>query len=478
MSAIFLFRNDLRLSDNQALHAAANTSLDLILIYILDETHQRPLGGAARYWLHHSLISLQKSLAKQNLLLTFFRGDTQKILIKIIKQYPITHVFANHADEPDQILLENQLAILFKKSTIHFEIHHSNLLIEPDKMKNQSGEYFKVFTPFYKKFLKEFKIEIPLGKIKNIQQKTKVIGDDITAWELLPTKPNWSQGFSLWEIGEQSAEKKLKNFLTNELLNYKKSRDFPAQNSTSTLSAHLHFGEISSRQIWHQTKIAEFSAPELITDAEAFLRQLVWREFSYYLLYHFPNLATQNFNPQFNHFNWQKDMPALKAWQQGKTGYPIVDAGMRELWQTGYMHNRVRMIVASFLTKDLLIDWREGEAWFWDTLVDADLANNAFSWQWVAGSGVDAAPYFRVFNPLLQSEKFDPEGIYLRRWLPELAKLPNKYIHFPMHADETVLKTARIKLGRDYPLPIIDHQLARAKALKYFKLIRNPIITR
>ncbi len=289
-------------------------------------------------------------------------------------------------------------------------------------------------------------------------------------WRLLPDKPDWASGFrDNWEPGEVGALKSLKRFLESGLDNYDEDRDRPDYSGTSKLSPHLHFGEISPVRIWHEVKKFSEGNKQLEKQAYSYLRELGWRDFSNHLLFHWPHISDQPFREEYKSFPWKKDMQALKAWQMGKTGYPIVDAGMRQLWHTGWMHNRVRMIVGSLLVKHLLLHWHEGGHWFWDTLVDADLANNSASWQWVAGSGADAAPYFRVFNPILQGKKFDPNGYYVRKWIPELKQLSDKYIHEPWEADQQILEKAGIILGEHYPTPIIDHKLGREGALAAFK---------
>lgn len=293
--------------------------------------------------------------------------------------------------------------------------------------------------------------------------------DKLETWRLLPTSPNWAKDFAkLWVPGEAGAHKQLKIFISERLKSYAHGRDFPGSDSTSFLSSHLHFGEISPGFIWN-----EISQMDDTKNIEKFLSELIWREFFYHLLYHFPTLPHENFKKEFNNFKWQFTEKNLKAWQKGQTGYPIVDAGMRQLWQTGYMHNRVRMIVASFLIKHLLIDWRIGQEWFWQTLLDADLANNASNWQWVAGSGVDASPYYRIFNPVLQGKKFDPEGEYVKKWVPELAKLSSKYLHKPWEASEQELRNAHIILNKTYPKPIIDLEVGRKKALENYRQLKR-----
>ena len=274
-------------------------------------------------------------------------------------------------------------------------------------------------------------------------------------------------------MGETHAQQVWDDFLKNSISRYEDSRNIPSIAGTSKLSPHLAFGEISVRQIWHDVMQQKSIDRQHNDDLDRYLSEIGWREFSYYQLYHFPELPKKNFNPRFNHFQWDKPSAQLKAWKKGMTGYPLVDAGLRELWQTGYMHNRVRMVVASFLCKDLLIHWQEGAKWFWDTLLDADLASNSASWQWCAGCGADAAPFFRIFNPTTQSEKFDTEGLYIRRWIPELSKMPNKYIHKPHEAPYEVLQQAQVEIGKTYPKPIVDHKSARLEALERYKSLKT-----
>jgi len=299
-------------------------------------------------------------------------------------------------------------------------------------------------------------------------------GESLEDWELRPRSPDWAGCIrSCWSPGEASARRKLADFIDEALEGYGVNRDLPGRDTTSLLSPHLRFGEISPRTVWAVVRNAIDKDDRLRADGEKFLSELGWREFSHYLLYHFPEIETDNFNPTFDVFDWRDDARQLDRWQRGRTGYPIVDAGMRQLWQTGYMHNRVRMIVASFLTKHLRLHWRHGEAWFWDTLVDADLASNTANWQWVAGTGADAAPYFRIFNPILQGEKFDPDGEYVRRWLPELSDLPDKVLHRPWEASASVLSAAGITIDGSYPSPIVDHAEARTAALAAFRSLKD-----
>ncbi|ACI23155.1 deoxyribodipyrimidine photolyase [Coxiella burnetii Dugway 5J108-111] len=435
MTTIFWFRQDLRLSDNPALVEAAKSADHLIPLYILDD-QLKMLGDAQRWWLHHSLSSLQTALSKKGTSLILKKGDTKRVLLELIKKYKVEKIYWNRSYEPPyreiDTYLENRLPPL------SVEIYHSTLLTEPQKIKNKSGGYYKIFTPFWKHINASLQPRKTLAAPKKFSQHRAIKSDNLETWNLLPKHPDWSQGFDQWKPGEKNAQIVLKKFIKENLKNYPAHRDRPDISSTSHLSPYLHFGEISIRQVWTAITQATIQDKNLQKAADVFLRQLIWREFAYYLLWHFPQMGKSNFRNQFDNFKWKKNKNWLRAWQKGLTGYPIVDAGMRELWCTGYMHNRARMIVASFLVKDLMIDWREGEKWFWNTLLDADLANNALGWQWIAGCGLDAAPYFRIFNPILQSKKFDPDGTYIKRWIPELAKVPSKYIHYPADMPDNI----------------------------------------
>lgn len=450
-SAIVWFRQDLRLHDNPALVSAVKSGLPLIFLYIDDNNSENnwQIGAASKWWLHHSLQALSTDLKKMKADLILRRGDPEKILKELIAENDVKALFYNRCYEPYSIARDTKIK---KMPNIEVNSFNGSLLVEPWALKTQQGGYFKVYTPFWKSFQKEIVVAAPLAKPKEWQNYSKkIFSDKLDSWNFI-SKINWAKQFSEeWQPGEAGAEKALKYFLQNVAQNYGKWRDFPAVNATSRLSAPLHFGEISPRQIWQAASPGH----------EKFLSEVAWREFAHNLLYHFPQLPERNFQAKFNSFPWSDSEKNLKKWQRGETGYPIVDAGMRQLWQTGIMHNRVRMIVGSFLTKDLLLHWRHGEEWFWDTLVDADLANNAFGWQWIGGSGADAAPYFRVFNPVLQGQKFDADGEYVKKWLPELSKLPAKLVHTPWEAD--------VKLN--YPARMIDHSEARNKALEAYKKI-------
>lgn len=471
-SALVWFRQDLRLADNPALYHAATENEFIIPLYIFDETLAWSMGRAQQWWLHHSLLSLQQQFNKLGLDLILRRGNSRLILLEICKKYNINHVYWNRCYEAAVMQQDQKINQQLITQGIAVNNYNSSLLHEPWEISNKQGDYFKVFTPFWNKCL-AVATNIKLLPTPKLKQHPKIVSESLSDWQLLPNKPNWAIGFSkIWQPGEINAQRQFQKFLSEHLEDYPEARDFPAKNATSKLSPYLHFGEISPRHIWHNLKLIEAHEAKSSRSCEHFLRQLGWREFSYYLLYHFPHFADENFKSKFNHFSWSYNKKSLALWQQGQTGYPIVDAGMRELWHSGYMHNRVRMIVASFLTKHLLIDWRQGAKWFWNTLVDADLANNSMGWQWVAGSGADAAPYYRIFNPILQGEKFDAKGEYVRRWLPELSKLPNTYLHKPWKASKTILHDAGIYLDKNYPNPIVDHDVARLRALERYKLIK------
>ncbi len=474
MKTLFWFRQDLRLSDNPGLFEAAQQG-SVLPVYILDEENAgtTKMGEASRWWLHHSLESLNQDLEG---LLNVYSGNTFDLLLKIIQDNAIEAVYWNRCYEPWRIKQDTEIKKQLKEKGIFCQSSNAGLLYEPWQVLKDDQTPYKVYTPYYRK-TQTLETPIPLPnpeKLDLINDKNSLLS--IKHLNLLPKK-TWHQSFEpFWTIGEKAAQEKLDAFLDHGIQGYQEKRDYPAQKNNSRLSPHLHFGEISPRQIWASVKTHEMfnSYP---ADQEHFKRELVWREFSYYLLYHFPDFPEKNFQPKFNRFPWKNtDDPEtqllLKQWQKGQTGYPIIDAGMRELWQTGYMHNRVRMIVASFLVKNLLIHWHEGEKWFWDCLVDADLASNSASWQWVAGSGADAAPYFRIFNPITQGEKFDADGEYTKRFVPELAKLPNKYLFKPWEAPEYILTAAGIILGKNYPKPIIDLKESRETALNAYQQIR------
>lgn len=450
---IMWFRQDLRLRDNPALCAAIKSGQPIIFLYILDDSLAFPMGGASRWWLHHSLAALEADLRKIGGTLIRRQGNAPEILANIVTHSGANQVFYNRVYEPEWAKRDAEINAQFPCTSFK-----GNILFEPSEIKTLSGTPFKVFTPFYKACLtKVDQIGEPLGAPKTVQNYSQSIHTDTLT--LLP-KLDWAAGFAARHTpGEAGAYAQLSAMAQDKLTSYETQRDLPAIDATSGLAAHLHFGEISARDIWHSL------APMLSSDA--FLRQIVWRDFAMHVLHHFPSTSHEPMNLDYARFPWKANAKTLQKWQKGLTGYPIIDAGMRELWVSGTMHNRVRMIAASFLVKHLLQPWQDGAAWFWDCLVDADLANNSFGWQWVAGCGADGAPYFRVFNPVLQGKKFDPKGAYIRKWLPELAHVPDKCIHTPWEAND---------MFSNYPAPMIDLAAGRAAALAaYAKLKDNEL---
>ncbi len=474
--ALLWFRRDLRLSDHPALTAAIEARARIVPVYILD--NETPgnwrMGGASRWWLARSLRSLEKSLRDLGSRLILRRGPVEQVLRKLATETGASAVYFTRGYEPFQRKLENELKEGLLSQGVECRRFGGQILFEPEKLLNKSGEPFRVYTPFYKNLAGHEPPRFPLPAPAQLAPPAVWPQSDVLeSWALEPAKPDWAGGLrAAWTVGEDAARSRLQRFIADVLARYRHQRNLPGTDGTSRLSPHLAFGEISPRQVWSSCAFAAEAAgtPAL---AETYLKEIAWREFSYHLLFHFPELPEKAFKPEFDAFPWEANPAGLEAWQKGQTGYPIVDAGMRQLWQTGWMHNRVRMIVASFLTKHLLVPWQTGEAWFWDTLVDADLASNAASWQWVAGSGPDAAPYFRIFNPVLQGEKFDSEGSYVREFCPELTKLPASLIHKPWEAGASFLRHADITLGVTYPRPIVDHGEARRSALAAYQQIKS-----
>ena len=465
---IVWFRNDLRVSDHAALYNSSKSGAPIIPVFIYDSGSMQDwdYGAAQKYWLHHSITALKSDLPE----LVLRRGDTIINLLEIAKTYNARAIYALRSYEPSAVIIENQLHEIGENVGIEFKRFAGNLLIEPERLKNKSGKDFQIYTPFFKAVFASDLVRTPLPRPDKLECVEGVESDDLETWDLLPTKPDWSKGFPN-SVGEKAAHQRFADFLPH-IENYSNGRDIPAQNSTSYLSPHLRFGEISPAQIWQ--KIHEIT-PSPSGNYYKFLAEVGWREFSYHLLNRYPNMPERPMKAQYENFPWATESNEkaqnLRAWQRGQTGYPIVDAGMRQLWETGYMHNRVRMIVASFLIKHLLIEWQIGAKWFWDCLLDGDLASNSASWQWVAGCGMDAAPYFRIFNPILQGKKFDTSGEYVRKWVPELAKVPDEFIHCPFDAPSEILARAGVKLGQNYPKPIVEHNFARQRALGALKEI-------
>lgn len=458
--AIVWFRQDLRLADQPALAAALDDG-PVLPVFVLDDAApgRWAMGGASRWWLHHSLASLDTDLRARGSRLILLRGDAVTLIADLAAATSARSVHAIHHYEPWARRQESELA-----RRLALTLHHGLTLAPPARMTTKTGGAFKVFTPFWQALQQMMPPLPPRPAPDRIPlAEGAPAGDTLGDWGLCPTAPDWATGFApVWQPGEAGARRRLADF-TSLAADYGRDRDLCAEEATSRLSAHLHFGELSPATAWHVVSDAAGSA------GQAWLRQLGWRDFSLNLLLNAPDLADVNWRRAFDAFPWVRDDAALTRWQRGQTGYPIVDAGLRQLWRTGWMHNRVRMIAASFLIKDLMIDWRAGETWFWDTLVDADLANNAAGWQWTAGSGADASPYFRIFNPVSQGRRFDPAGAYVRQWVPELAGLPDDLIHAPWEAPPALLAAAGVRLGETYPAPMVDHARARDRALAAYK---------
>jgi deoxyribodipyrimidine photo-lyase len=473
---IVWFRDDLRLSDHPALTAAVETGAPILPLYILDDATPGRLciGGASRWWLHGSLASLAEDLKKWGGALCLRRGKTASVVGALLAETGASAIYATRGYEPWEPALEKDVARACKATGADFRLFGGRLLFEPEAIVTGDGGPYRVFTPFWKACLAADAPRAPLPK-PDSPRFAEAKSDKLEGLQLLPKRPDWAGGLrETWQPGEERAQTRLRDFIDKRLARYAEDRSRLDVSATSRLSPHLHFGEISPNQVWHSVALAASRrGARADHGTEPYLRELGWREFSYHLLHRNPAMPTEPLRPEFAALPWRDDPAGLAAWQKGETGYPIVDAAMRELWHTGFMPNRTRMIAASFLVKHLLIPWQTGADWFLDTLVDADLANNSASWQWVAGCGADAAPYFRIFNPVLQGEKFDANGDYVRRWVPELSDLPAPHIHAPWQAPDPALAQANIKLGKTYPLPIVDHARARARALAAFATIRR-----
>ncbi len=454
--SIVWFRKDLRLHDNEALLAAVRRGFPILLLYLYDEESFLE-APASKWWLCRSLAALAEDIRKLGSTL-IVRNGSEEELLKVVQKYKVDAVYWHRDYEPGQLQKETDLQKKLQKLGCLGEVFSGNFLFPPGSICTPKGDPYKVFTPFMKAVLKEKEPRKPFGAPKNLFKPVFEISSC-----KLPIENSIDKENMQWTPGERGALDKLSCFLS-KVEEYPVLRDFPAEEGTSLLSPHLHFGEISPFTLWHKIKEK---------GGEVFLRQLIWREFAAALLYFFPETKQKPLRSEFTRMQWNQDKKALSKWQQGNTGYPIVDAGMRQLLATGWMHNRVRMIVASFLVKDLGIDWKEGASWFFAHLVDADLANNTFGWQWAAGCGADAAPYFRVFNPELQGKKFDETGAYVRKYVPELAAVPDEWIHNPAGAPTEVLQKAGLSLGKDYPYPMVDHKKAREEALRRYAVVRS-----
>ncbi len=522
--AIVWFRLDLRIADNPALSAAVARGRPVVPVFIWAPEEEAPWqpGEASMWWLHHSLVSLREELRRVGARLVVRRGPTDQCLRSLLKETGARAVFWNHRYEPAVRERDERLKSMLREQGVEVAGSNGALLNEPWTIQNKSGGPFQVFTPFWKHCLSLPEPAEPLPAPRSLKTPSSVpVSLTVEDLGLLPGR-DWTGGLrDTWCPGSVGAGRRLTSFLNpgrvlspraplpgrapgrvlspkapllggalspkapdslahddfqpgtlgqrarprSALQAYDTARDLPAETGTSRLSPHLHFGEISPRQVWHGVKQAAGGGDYR---SSKFLCELGWREFSHHLLFHFPEMPAEPLRKEFAQFRWRRNAKWMEAWQRGRTGYPFVDAGLRELWSTGWMHNRVRMVAASFLVKHLLISWRDGAKWFWDTLVDADLAQNSMGWQWVAGCGADAAPFFRVFNPVFQGEKFDPAGAYIRRWVPELARLPDKWIHQPYRAPAAVLSQAGVEIGKTYPDPVVNHVIAREVALEAY----------
>jgi deoxyribodipyrimidine photo-lyase len=470
------FRRDFRLADNPALMAAAQSGHPVLAVYIHDPAAEGDWapGAASNWWRHHSLTALRASLAELGLPLVIRRGPAGDALAAVIHEAGAVAVHWNRLYEPALIERDKAIKASLRERGIGAHSHNAALLHEPWTVSTGGGTAYRAFTPFWRACQRQHPPAQPLG-IPEPAAAPTIAGLSVDDLGLLP-RIRWDGGLAAaWQPGEAGADQRLNSFLRKGLADYGSARDWPAVDGTSGLSPHLHFGEIGPRQVWAATQRMIGGAGEATQgSAEAFLAEIGWREFAHHVLYHHPDFPDQPLNPRFANFPWRDDPESLlTAWQQGRTGFPIVDAGMRQLWETGWMHNRVRMVVGSLLVKNARIPWQRGERWFWDTLVDADLASNSLGWQWVAGSGADAAPFFRIFNPVRQGERFDPEGAYVAHWVPEIAALPARHRHAPWQAPAKALREAGLTLGQHYPRPVLDLQASRKEALEAFEHVKN-----
>jgi deoxyribodipyrimidine photo-lyase len=466
-AAIVWFRNDLRLADHAALHAAIESGRPVLPVFILDDTGSGgwPLGGASRWWLHHSLAALAAALAGLGSQLTLRRGDSVAIIAEMAERAGGADVFTGGSPDPGARQVDRAAA-----EALGGRLHRMRTatLFHPDSVRTKTGGAYSVYTPFANACLALGGPRAPVPAPATLSIAVPLESERLEDWGLLPNGPDWAAGLrDTWTPGEAGAIDRAEAFLARGLADYAEARDRPAGDGTSLLSPHLHFGEISATRLWHMAHRRQAGKGR-----DIFIRELLWREFFANQLWHNPGLPDAPLKPAFANLPWRDDRAGLTAWRKGQTGVPIVDAGMRQLWQTGWMHNRVRMIVASFLVKHLMIPWQDGEAWFWDTLVDADLASNAGNWQWVTGCGADAAPYFRIFNPVLQGRKFDADGAYVRHFVPELSSLDPRYVHAPWEASAEYLAGAGVVLGRTYPTPVVDLAAGRTRALEAYDRIR------
>ncbi len=475
--ALIWFQHDLRLEDNPALQVALKRGQHPIPVYVHDPA-ETPIGAASAWWLHHSLDALRQRLRALGSDLFLLEGDSAVALQRAAQDTAAEALYWNRSYAPGMRERDQRLSRKFSQNGLHTESFNASLLRDPMQISKFDGSPYRVFTPFWKTLQKLGPARDPLagcGRLPPPDVKPAA-AQPLRSLRLLPACGWDSEFHQHWEPGETSAWRQLEAFLDNHLIDYAEERDLPALMGTSRLSPHLHFGEISAVQIWHRVNrwAQQDRSPGAVAAAEAFLREVAWREFAHHLLFHFPHTADSPLDSRYRAFPWRHDYANdLRAWQQGNTGIPIVDAGMRQLWASGWMHNRIRMLVASILSKNLLIPWQQGAAWFLDTLVDADLANNSFGWQWSAGCGADAAPFFRIFNPVTQAKRFDADGSYVRRWVPQLRKLPNKWIHQPWLAPAPELSNAGIYLDTNYPSPIVSLDSSRKRALAAWKRMKQ-----
>lgn len=480
-TAIVWFRRDLRVQDNPALLACLSDGLNPVPVYIHDTNQQHwPTGAASAWWLHNSLVSLKTDLRRLGSDLLVFTGEPRTVILELIAASAASALYFNRQYEPENIIRDNNITTTLQEHHVSIHSYNASLLRDPRESVKPDGKPYRVFTPFWNRMMQQGVAQPGPGTIDHLAPippaLRKLDTRSIDSLGYLPGIP-WDHHFSsCWNPGERGAFEMLHRFADSAYGSYPEQRDIPALQATSHLSPHLHFGEIGPQRVWFEIQGAMTgkNAHGNIRAGEAFLRQLAWRDFAHHLLFYFPHTADQPLDDRFARFPWRKDFQQdLQRWQRGLTGIPIVDAGMRELWQTGYMHNRVRMLVASFLTKNLRIPWQEGARWFWDTLVDADLANNTFGWQWTAGCGADAAPYFRIFNPVTQGERFDPDGTYVRRWVKELASLPARWIHRPWEIPVHLGAQLGFRPGVDYPHPVVNPGESRAQALDIWNSLRK-----